>query len=509
MYRVLIVEDEAWIRQGIIKSIPWQQLDMELAGEAENGEKALELLSAVQIDIVLTDMKMPVCDGKELLWEIARRALDCEIIVLSEYTDFAYTRQAIHSHVSDYLLKPIDPQHLNDVLAEAAKRLTQKRQRQISKDPYRNLFQAALARIDDAQFQDACRQYARQLDGAAIVVSAVQLAPDGSETGELPQQLQRQLEHAPFRTLALRYYDARPIFYLFSIVPGSYTAAHDNSYRAWLQALFAALQQSGRRLRIGTAREITDPAQLRQAAKEAIWALQFLRYGQGDIIHVDCVSGLTQQPLPTAWHEAQLVDLLARSAKAEANALKHALLRSFDEQPLGSLPSLRNLLIDFSLTLERCSSKAGYTANISKALGENYIEQIGRIEWPEEAEQYLDKILQIVLHTIASKRALTTSDVVAEIIRQIDARYMDEINLMQISQRFHINYVHLSRSFKEQTGKTFTEYMLQVRMHKAKQLMELYGYSPKEAAPLVGYNNPYYFISSYKRYFEQETEGPQ
>ena len=83
---------------------------------------------------------------------------------------------------------------------------------------------------------------------------------------------------------------------------------------------------------------------------------------------------------------------------------------------------------------------------------------------------------------------------------------MDEISLMQISQRYHINYVHLSRRFKEHTGKTFTEYLLQVRMHKARQLMQTYGYSLKQTAPLVGYSNPYYFISSYKRYFEQETE---
>lgn len=58
MLRVLIVEDEAWIRQGLIKSINWEKLNMVLAGEAENGEAALQLLSGTQVDIILTDMKL-------------------------------------------------------------------------------------------------------------------------------------------------------------------------------------------------------------------------------------------------------------------------------------------------------------------------------------------------------------------------------------------------------------------------------------------------------------------
>ena len=101
---------------------------------------------------------------------------------------------------------------------------------------------------------------------------------------------------------------------------------------------------------------------------------------------------------------------------------------------------------------------------------------------------------------IQEKRSLTTADLVPEIIRLIETHYMDDINLMQISQQYHINYVHLSRSFKEQTGTTFTDFLLRVRMKKAEELIERCGRSEKETASLVGYSNPYYFASSYKKY---------
>ena len=165
-----------------------------------------------------------------------------------------------------------------------------------------------------------------------------------------------------------------------------------------------------------------------------------------------------------------------------------------------SAADLRKSLLDHTIMLEQCSGKAGYAVNISGLLGENYMDRIARIEWPAEAEAFLGTVLELVSDVIQEKRSLTTADLVPEIIRLIETHYMDDINLMQISQQYHINYVHLSRSFKEQTGTTFTDFLLRVRMKKAEELIERCGRSEKETASLVGYSNPYYFASSYKKY---------
>ena len=106
--------------------------------------RALELLRSRPVDIVLTDMKMPVCDGRKMLQSIESMGLDCEIIVLSEYSDFEYMRQAIHAHVADYLLKPVDPERLNELLASAAAHLREKRSGPGQSDPFSRLCRAAL-----------------------------------------------------------------------------------------------------------------------------------------------------------------------------------------------------------------------------------------------------------------------------------------------------------------------------------------------------------------------------
>ena len=78
---------------------------------------------------------------------------------------------------------------------------------------------------------------------------------------------------------------------------------------------------------------------------------------------------------------------------------------------------------------------------------------------------------------------------------------------ISFAQEYHINYIYLSRKFKELTGETFTNYLMQIRMDKARQLIEQDGFSEKAAAPLVGYSNPYYFISSYRKYFGLEEQN--
>ena len=144
MFRVLIVEDEYVIRQGLIQSIHWDALGLELAGEAENGQVALDILNGTSVDIVLTDMRMPVFDGRHMLQEIENRKLDCEIIVLSEYTDFAYMQEAIHAHVFDYLLKPVNIDELNTLFSRVIEKLKQKSTGYSKNDDLFELFRLAL-----------------------------------------------------------------------------------------------------------------------------------------------------------------------------------------------------------------------------------------------------------------------------------------------------------------------------------------------------------------------------
>ena len=104
--KVLIVDDEYFVRMGLRQTIDWEGLGFLLVGEAENGVQALSLIRERQPDIVITDIKMPKMDGIELIAAIGEQGYPCEIILLSGYEEFSYAKKAIEHGVSAYLLKP-------------------------------------------------------------------------------------------------------------------------------------------------------------------------------------------------------------------------------------------------------------------------------------------------------------------------------------------------------------------------------------------------------------------
>jgi two-component system response regulator YesN len=115
--KVLLVDDEAHITRNLEKVIPWEMLGLQVAGSAKNGVEALQLLEQQSVQLLLCDIRMPVMDGLELVRLIREREMTCDIIMLSGYQDFTYTRAAIQYGVNDYVLKPIPYDELTGVIA--------------------------------------------------------------------------------------------------------------------------------------------------------------------------------------------------------------------------------------------------------------------------------------------------------------------------------------------------------------------------------------------------------
>ena len=105
MYTVLIVEDELLVSIGLRNMISWSDLDMVIIGEARNGSEGLELYRSKHPDVILTDIKMPVMDGLEMIEQIRKEDEVTKIVVLSAYEDYELVRQAFKMGISDYILK--------------------------------------------------------------------------------------------------------------------------------------------------------------------------------------------------------------------------------------------------------------------------------------------------------------------------------------------------------------------------------------------------------------------
>lgn len=125
MYKVIIIDDIRLVRDAIKMLAQWDVFSIDKILEADNAQTGLELICLEHPDIIITDMKMPVMDGTQLLQKLEELSIKSKIIVISGFSDYKYTRLAIKSGVIDYILKPIDPQDLNNALASAVSQLEQ------------------------------------------------------------------------------------------------------------------------------------------------------------------------------------------------------------------------------------------------------------------------------------------------------------------------------------------------------------------------------------------------
>lgn len=126
MYKLLIVEDEEMIRKGLAYMTDWEKLGYIVVGEAANGRDGIEMIYAMEPDLVITDIRMPFVDGIHLL-EQTRDACEYEAIIMSGYDEFEYAQKAISLGVSEYFLKPVEPEELEKVVARVTAKLDEKR----------------------------------------------------------------------------------------------------------------------------------------------------------------------------------------------------------------------------------------------------------------------------------------------------------------------------------------------------------------------------------------------
>ena len=129
MYKALLVDDEALTREAISENIPWAELGFELIASCENGREAMEQMEKTTPDLLLTDICMPYVDGIELARYVHEHHPDTRTVIISGYDEFEYAKQAVRYQVMEYILKPITPTELMEVLGRVRKSLDEKNAR--------------------------------------------------------------------------------------------------------------------------------------------------------------------------------------------------------------------------------------------------------------------------------------------------------------------------------------------------------------------------------------------
>lgn len=152
-YTVVIAEDEELLLNNLAQKIDNSDTDFEVIGKAQTGIQAFELVKQLNPDLVITDIRMPTMDGIELIKKIQEHYPLTDFIITSGYSDFEYTKSAIQLRVTEYLLKPVDPEELKATL------LKLKNKYKLQQSSFEDIFNPATTRNSPAQIANILKEY--------------------------------------------------------------------------------------------------------------------------------------------------------------------------------------------------------------------------------------------------------------------------------------------------------------------------------------------------------------
>lgn len=491
MVRIVLVDDEERIRQGLGKLIERVGSDYVVTGAYASGNELLADIQRVDADVVITDIKMPGLSGLETLEKLQAIRPDWKFIVLSGFNNFLYARQALRLGVEDYLLKPVDVDELSRLLLKVRLGLERERARMRGRatDQVRlllfgepdtmpaHLREEAYAGLGKlplfadhfavfvlsshsgtalAQIESASRGWQRgwlavpKADGVAAVVVSIGAGDHADTVSELGQTLQR-------------------------LLPGRFIG------------------------RIGASDVFRGPAWLREAYLQAIVAMQHAWYSPASSAFANYAKLPKRTEASAVGHP---IALLARDFR------EMLALHDFDR----AAEAIRQWL---ALLMQRKPGwnelKNGCETVAAMIRGEQAAEDAGSRPVFDHAaldpacspnsvaftEQFLSaakSAFQLLLADKQEKR------VVEEVKFYIQRHYTEELELSRLAEVVYLTPSYLSKLFKGETGETITDYLIAVRMERAKALLrDKRAWKTYEVGEQVGYADPAYFNKVFKK----------
>lgn len=505
--KVLVVEDETWVRRGLLHLIPWNDLGLELISEAEDGEAAYEMAMNLRPDIVILDMNMPGWDGRELMRHLYKSAPDLIIIVISGYSDFEYTREAIRYNTFEYLLKPVKKDELVSVLTKAIQHIDERANTSESLTPeawlYNQLFRGysdseeELARIGVNQ-----RERIERLIQLDKVIGIIQL-----ENGSWGDSLEKVVSIFKKR-LEMNGNEQENVYYLFNSPENPNEAVFvlsDQQFQMkYVKTMLQSVVKDLAVEEISVSIAVTDMIKKTDEIRKAFFKAQKILSGKSvrstqQLLDSQEPSLKTTSFYPQEAEHRFLMALQNGNIKSAETAL-HDFFLALDHQKI-TVGMLRQAALLFIHSVEKWTSS--YDSNLEFICGYNPLSISERFKVLNSPSNMKGELMEMWLPDLPEffRSTLNTGgfQITKDVVKVIENSYYLPLSLQEIAESRHMNADYLSRLFKKVTSSNFVDYLTDYRINKAKQFMETSHYKNYEIASMVGYEDYRYFSQVFKK----------
>jgi two-component system, response regulator YesN len=526
VFGVLVVDDEMVVRYGIRSMVDWEKIALTVVGDAANGKEALELFHRLKPDIVITDIKMPVMDGIELIQKIRAVNTETKIVILSCYEDFSYAREAVRFGAAEYLIKSdMMPADFEQILLRLKDSLIHERVQQenfaeiqgkmqetesIIKEKF--LWDLSLGVIAQPErFQDTLQRLGIDYLQQNLILFEVGIDYFEKVTSEYSENQKKELMQSlddGIREAISGSPECRGEIYpgnsgelnviltIRELYKGKNAVQTAQSIaRRVVQEVEAKLGQS---ITIGLSDCFNEIGRLKQAYSETRHAYQYKRFfGCGRVIcYSDTVTVEVgkQQSIRANIKELQDDVYLLDSGKTQAflDQLFRQMEQNRDYEEINLIAlelvlTLSNIYVDVCDNNEDMSQKK-----------KEYYQQIQYLETVADIKNWFKAAYSQLIDDI---RAVYNQDrnVIAKAVHFINIHYHQDISLTDVSEYVHLSKNYFTHLFKKEAGESFVEYLTKLRMEKAKLLLQNSDLRTAEVGEAVGVFDSHYFSKVFKR----------
>lgn len=533
MVKVYLVEDEIIIRQSIKNSIDWEKEGYEFVGDASDGELALPVILKEKPDILITDIRMPFMDGLELSRMVKAELPDIKIVILSGYDDFEYAKQAIKIGVAEYLLKPVSSAVLLEHLSEIAEKVRNEREDLALKKVYyqemqeneelikmKFLGELISGKLSLADAMEKGKRFHMNLSGPFYRIILFKFIQEdrvkAGQSEDLAKAYAAVGNYVDGLKDAFRFQrGVEGWAFLLTSVEEDMEAQTERFIEGLKEVIapFEALTWFG-----GIGSEAARLRELRYSFREAdkafagrfvqepnqIISVEQLNYEQLDNEFDANIFGEINQ------FDQIITRFLSSGSLEEVESFVGALFTEISEDHFRSLMIRQYIIMNIYATvltfckkLRKDAGVDGEAAGQMESLRENeeiLKRAVSTAESVDDIKAYIGTLLDHAIelrNTVSGRRY---SDIIQTAKKRIEQDYMSEdISLNSVAAEVCMSPSYFSSVFSKEMGKTFIEYLTEVRMEKAKQYLACSSMKTSEISYEVGYKDPHYFSYIFKK----------
>jgi len=502
MYSLIIIDDEAIIRNGLKKFIDWKSMNVQVVELFEDGKEAIEYLKSNDVDIVLTDIKMSDKSGLDVAKFIYKNKPMTKTVILSGYKEFEYAQKAIEYKVQHYLLKPTNFSKINEVFPKIVEELDSERQTEkimplLINQYVNDLSFGAITKKEDVYKRGEILGFESVLDhDCALLIYSI---PDFNTFIDSNWSYGRErfnIALANFFTSKDQDVNYHSIFtdedqfHVFAYAKANGKSDFEKVIRKEIKAISESVK-SFLGLDIVIEKLVTF-----QNFYELATYNEKIFYGTTNSDTTNALNINVEVYRKIVRQYKLFFSKINECGKEDLISLVDSLFIQLEDT---NIEFSKKVIIDLFANLSDKFSMIDMDIVVMTDGNMSYNNIIG-METTAGLQAYCYKMFDIMVDYIKNNRSDSSERVIEKALRYINENYYKDISLEDVANHVFLNSVYFCRFFKQKTNETFTDYITKVRMERAMELIDKGKYKTYEISDRVGYKSSKYFSRVFKQY---------